>query len=82
MHYEFNLVKPRNEVRTAAALTPYRAVIIINGAHAGPVFQGIGAISGGGGNSRLLLRIAAWRPGLQAGEETPRHLPGNVGGTR
>jgi Glycosyl hydrolase family 59 len=47
--------KPRNEVRTAAALTPYRAVIIINGAHAGPVFQGIGAISGGGGNSRLLI---------------------------
>ena len=37
-----------------AAAAPYRAVVIINGARPGPVFQGIGAISGGGGNSRLL----------------------------
>jgi Glycosyl hydrolase family 59 len=34
---------------------PDRAVITINGARPGPVFQGIGAISGGGGNSRLLI---------------------------
>ena len=39
----------------AAAVMPYRATVIINGAHPGPVFQGIGAISGGGGNSRLLI---------------------------
>ena len=39
----------------AAAIVPYRATVIINGAHPGPVFQGIGAISGGGGNSRLLI---------------------------
>jgi hypothetical protein len=32
-----------------------RAVVIINGARPGPAFQGIGAISGGGGNSRLLI---------------------------
>ena len=31
------------------------ATVIINGAHPGPAFQGIGAISGGGGNSRLLI---------------------------
>jgi hypothetical protein len=46
---------PRAEVPTAAALTSYQATITINGAHAGPAFQGIGAISGGGGNSRLLI---------------------------
>ena len=34
---------------------PDRAVVTINGARPGPVFQGIGAISGGGGNSRLLI---------------------------
>ena len=32
-----------------------RATVIISGAHPGPAFQGIGAISGGGGNSRLLI---------------------------
>jgi hypothetical protein len=32
-----------------------RAAIVIDGARPGPVFQGIGAISGGGGNSRLLI---------------------------
>jgi hypothetical protein len=31
------------------------ATVIIDGAHPGPEFQGIGAISGGGGNSRLLI---------------------------
>ena len=29
--------------------------VTINGARAGPAFQGVGAISGGGGNSRLLI---------------------------
>jgi hypothetical protein len=31
------------------------ATVTIDGAHPGPAFQGIGAISGGGGNSRLLI---------------------------
>ena len=31
------------------------ATVSIDGAHPGPEFQGIGAISGGGGNSRLLI---------------------------
>ncbi len=39
----------------ALARAPDRATIVINGARPGPVFQGIGAISGGGGNSRLLI---------------------------
>jgi len=39
----------------AATAQPNRAVVTINGARPGPVFQGIGAISGGGGNSRLLI---------------------------
>ena len=39
----------------APAPTPDRATIVIEGARPGPVFQGIGAISGGGGNSRLLI---------------------------
>jgi hypothetical protein len=30
------------------------------------------------GAPMFFIGIAAWRPGLQAGEETPRHLPGNV----
>ena len=47
--------RPRNEAQMAADLTPYRVTVIVNGAHPGPVFQGIGAISGGGGNSRLLI---------------------------
>ena len=49
------VAKPRNEAQTAAVLTPYRVTVIIDGAHPGPAFQGIGAISGGGGNSRLLI---------------------------
>jgi hypothetical protein len=47
--------KPRNETGTAAVLTRYRASVVIDGAHPGVAFQGIGAISGGGGNSRLLI---------------------------
>ena len=39
----------------APARTPDRAAIVIDGGRPGPVFQGIGAISGGGGNSRLLI---------------------------
>jgi hypothetical protein len=39
----------------AAAHTPDRPTIVIDGGRPGPVFQGIGAISGGGGNSRLLI---------------------------
>ena len=35
--------------------TGTRTTVIIDGAHPGPEFQGIGAISGGGGNSRLLI---------------------------
>ena len=34
---------------------PLSGPVIINGARPGPAFQGIGAISGGGGNSRLLI---------------------------
>jgi hypothetical protein len=36
-----------------------RATIVIDGSRPGPVFQGIGAISGGGGNSRLLIDYPA-----------------------
>jgi hypothetical protein len=39
----------------ALARAPNRGTIVIDGARPGPVFQGIGAISGGGGNSRLLI---------------------------
>jgi len=39
--------------------TPDRATIVIDGGRPGPVFQGIGAISGGGGNSRLLIDYPA-----------------------
>jgi hypothetical protein len=35
------------------------ATITVDGARPGPVFQGIGAISGGGGNSRLLIDYPA-----------------------
>jgi hypothetical protein len=47
--------QPHAQARTTAVLTRYRATVIISGAHPGPVFQGVGAISGGGGNSRLLI---------------------------
>jgi hypothetical protein len=47
--------KPHHRTLPATATTSYRATITINGARPGPVFQGIGAISGGGGNSRLLV---------------------------
>jgi Glycosyl hydrolase family 59 len=46
---------PTIAAKLALARTPDRATIVINGARPGPVFQGIGAISGGGGNSRLLI---------------------------
>ncbi len=36
-----------------------QATIVIDGGRPGPVFQGIGAISGGGGNSRLLIDYPA-----------------------
>jgi len=39
--------------------TQARATIVIDGGRPGPVFQGIGAISGGGGNSRLLIDYPA-----------------------
>jgi Glycosyl hydrolase family 59 len=42
-------------VAVPAAGTGTRTTVIIDGAHPGPEFQGIGAISGGGGNSRLLI---------------------------
>jgi hypothetical protein len=46
-----------------APLIPVRtqapATIVIDGGLPGPVFQGIGAISGGGGNSRLLIDYPA-----------------------
>ena len=47
--------RPHSGTLVAAAILPYRATIVVNGARPGPVFQGIGAISGGGGNSRLLI---------------------------
>jgi len=45
--------------RLTQARTPARTTIVIDGARPGPVFQGIGAISGGGGNSRLLIDYPA-----------------------
>src|SRR5580704_17619145 len=47
--------RPHGGTLVAAAIVPYRATIVVNGARPGPVFQGIGAISGGVGNSRLLI---------------------------
>jgi len=44
---------------TSDAVTGPRIRIVIDGNRAGPVFQGIGAISGGGGNSRLLIDYRA-----------------------
>jgi Glycosyl hydrolase family 59 len=38
---------------------PYHVAVTISGTRPGPVFQGIGAISGGGGNSRLLIDYPA-----------------------
>src|ERR1700722_9722306 len=40
---------------SASAAGPAGTMITINGHRGGPVFDGIGAISGGGGNSRLLI---------------------------
>ena len=47
--------RPHSRTLIAAAIMPGRATVVIDGARSGPVFQGIGAISGGGGNSRLLI---------------------------
>jgi len=44
---------------TTATSAARRSSITINGARVGPVFQGVGAISGGGGNSRLLIDYPA-----------------------
>src|SRR6266536_512911 len=41
--------------RAAPASTLSTTDITIDGTRAGPAFQGVGAISGGGGNSRLLI---------------------------
>ena len=43
----------------SAPAAPVGAAIVIDGTRPGPVFQGIGAISGGGGNSRLLIDYPA-----------------------
>jgi hypothetical protein len=42
-------------VARSASSGPPTTSITIDGAHAGAAFQGVGAISGGGGNSRLLI---------------------------
>jgi Glycosyl hydrolase family 59 len=55
-------VRPsRSHDGTLAVVTtgPHRVSIVVNGARPGPVFQGVGAISGGGGNSRLLVDYPA-----------------------
>src|ERR1700689_2457177 len=43
--------RPHQRIAGAASGT----VITLDGQHTGPVFDGVGAISGGGGNSRLLI---------------------------
>jgi Glycosyl hydrolase family 59 len=50
---------PRNGTLAVVTTGPHRVAIVVNGARPGPVFQGIGAISGGGGNSRLLVDYPA-----------------------
>jgi len=50
---------PRNGTLAAVTTGPHRVTVVVNGARSGPVFQGIGAISGGGGNSRLLVDYPA-----------------------
>src|SRR5579875_732042 len=42
-----------------ALAQPHRTSITLDGARLGPAFQGVGAISGGGGNSRLLIDYEA-----------------------
>jgi Glycosyl hydrolase family 59 len=54
--------KPHSAPSSASlvlAHTQAQATIVIDGSRPGPVFQGIGAISGGGGNSRLLIDYPA-----------------------
>ena len=38
-----------------SAATSHATTININGQHRGPVFDGVGAIAGGGGNARLII---------------------------
>src|SRR5579871_5129290 len=40
---------------TAATVAPVNTLITVDGTSAGRTFDGVGAISGGGGNSRLLI---------------------------
>jgi glycosyl hydrolase family 59/glycosyl hydrolase family 59 (putative galactocerebrosidase) len=47
--------KPASAPSLVLVRTQARAMIVIDGSRPGPLFQGIGAISGGGGNSRLLI---------------------------
>jgi Glycosyl hydrolase family 59 len=47
--------RPHNGTPAGVAHGPYLATVTIDGDDPGPAFQGIGAISGGGGNSRLLI---------------------------
>ncbi len=42
-------------ISTTSAVSPSVTDITIDGSQAGPAFQGVGAISGGGGNSRYLI---------------------------
>lgn len=48
------LLWPAAQATRASASTASTS-ITVNGARSGPAFQGVGAISGGGGNSRLLI---------------------------
>ena len=50
--------RPRAVTLTEVVTGP-RQSIVINGTRLGPAFQGIGAISGGGGNARLLIDYPA-----------------------
>jgi hypothetical protein len=50
---------PHDGTLAVATTGPNRITVIVSGARPGPVFQGIGAISGGGGNSRLLIDYPA-----------------------
>lgn len=50
---------PGQGALTVAAIGRFQTAITINGDRPGPEFQGIGAISGGGGNSRLLIDYPA-----------------------
>jgi hypothetical protein len=55
----FGVEPPAGPVPTAGLAAVDSGTVVIDGARPGPVFQGIGAISGGGGNSRLLIDYPA-----------------------